>query len=520
MVDEEMGMPAKRELSMRQLRHLLRLHHGGVSAREIGRRLGVARSTVQDNLKRSAAAGLAWPLADDVTDDALELRLFGRAGKETGRRRRIEPDWAALARELKRPGVTMMILWEEYREINQDAYGYSRFCDLLRGFERRLSPVMRQHHVAGEKAFVDYSGKRIAIVDPMTGEIHEAEIFVGVLGASNLTYAEATWTQQLPDWTGAHVRMFRFFGGAPKLLVPDNLKSGVNKASFYDPEINRTYGAMAGHYSVGILPARPYKPRDKAKVEAGVRFAQTYILGRLRAQTFFSLAECNQAITLVMQRMNERTMRHLGLSRRELFEKIERAALNGLPAEDWEFAEWRRARVNLDYHIEVHDFLYSVPHALIRAEVEVRVTARTVEVFHRGQRVAAHQRRYMGRKHGTDPDHMPSSHRHYAEWTPDRFRRWAGKIGPNTEGLINAVLASRPHPEQGFRTCLGILRSYRGIDAARVEAVSARALELGVFNCKGVAALLARKPDDAAAKEGRLAPLLDHTNLRGPGYYN
>jgi transposase len=341
MVDEEMGMPAKRELSMRQLRHLLRLHHDGVSAREIGRRLGVARSTIQDNLKRAAAAGLAWPLADGVTDDVLELRLFGRAGVETGQRRRIEPDWAALARELKRPGVTMTILWEEYREINREGYGYSRFCDLLRGFERRLTPVMRQHHVAGEKAFVDYSGKRIGIVDPTTGEIREAEIFVGVLGASNLTYAEATWTQQLPDWTGAHVRMFRFFGGVPKLLVPDNLKSGVVKASFYDPEINRTYGAMAAHYSVAILPARPYKPRDKAKVEAGVRFAQTYILGRLRALTFFALAECNQAIALVMQRMNERPMRNLGLSRRELFERIEHTALKALPADDWEFAEWR-----------------------------------------------------------------------------------------------------------------------------------------------------------------------------------
>ena len=339
-------MPAKRELSMRQLRTLLRLRHDGVSAREIGRRLGVARSTIQDSLKRAAAAGLAWPLAADVTDDVLEQRLFGRAGVATGQRRRIEPDWAGLARELKRPGVTMMILWEEYREINQDGYGYSRFCDLLRGFERRLTPVMRQHHVAGDKAFVDYSGKRIGIIDPTTGEIREAEIFVGVLGASNLTYAEATWTQALPDWTGAHVRMFRFFGGAPKLLVPDNLKSGVAKASFYDPEINRTYGALAAHYSVGVLPARPYKPRDKAKVEAGVRFAQTYILGRLRALTFFSLAECNEAIKLVMQRMNERPMRHLGLSRRELFEKIEREALTALPAEDWEFAEWRRARVN------------------------------------------------------------------------------------------------------------------------------------------------------------------------------
>ena len=339
-------MPAKRELSMRQLRHLLRLHHDGVSAREIGRRLGVARSTIQDNLKRAAAAGLKWPLADDVTEEALELQLFGRAAIATGRRRRVEPDWAALARELKRPGVTMMILWEEYREVQPEGYGYSRFCDLLRGFERRLTPVMRQHHVAGEKAFVDYSGKRIGIADPTTGEIREAEIFVGVLGASNLTYAEATWTQQLPDWIGAHVRMLRFFGGAPKLLVPDNLKSGVNKASFYDPEINRTYGAMASHYSVGILPARPKKPRDKAKVEAGVRFAQTYILGRLRRLTFFSLAECNEAIALVMQRMNERPMRNLGLSRRELFEKIERDALIALPADDWEFAEWRRARVN------------------------------------------------------------------------------------------------------------------------------------------------------------------------------
>jgi transposase len=520
MFDEENGMPAKRELTMRQLRYLLRLHHDGVSAREIGRLLGVARSTIQDNLKRAAAAGLQWPLADDVTDEVLEQRLFGRAAIAAGQRRRIEPDWADLARELKRPGVTMMVLWEEYREAHREGYGYSRFCDLLRGFERRLTPVMRQHHVAGDKAFVDYSGKRIGIADPATGEIREAEIFVAVLGASNLTYAEATWTQQLADWTGAHVRMFRFFGGIPRLLVPDNLKSGVNKASFYDPEINRTYGAMAAHYSVGILPARPYKPRDKAKVEAGVRFAQTYILGRLRHQTFFSLAECNEAIGLVMQRMNGRPMRKLGVSRRELFETIERNALNKLPDEDWEFAEWRRARVNLDYHIEVHDFLYSVPHALIRAEVDVRVTARAIEIFHRGARVGVHQRRYMGARHGTDPDHMPASHWRYAEWTSDRFHRWAGKIGPNTEGLIAAVLASRRHPEQGFRTCLGILRLYRGVDPARAEAVSARALEIGALACKSVASLLARKRDRPAAKDAAQTTLFDHVNLRGPGYYH
>ena len=353
-----------------------------------------------------------------------------------------------------------------------------------------------------------------------TGEIREAEIFVAVLGASNLTYAEATWTQKLPDWTGAHVRMFRFFGGAPRLLVPDNLKSGVNKASFYDPEINRTYGAMASHYGVGVLPARPRKPRDKAKVEAGVRFAQTYILGRLRRQTSSRSPNATRPSRSSCRRMNERPMRKLGVSRRELFEKIEREALS-TPCRptDWEFAEWRRARVNLDYHIEVHDFLYSVPHALIRAEVDVRVTARTIEIFHRGQRVGLHQRRYMGRRHGTDPDHMPSSHRRYAEWTPDRFRRWAAKIGPNTEGLIVAVLASRPHPEQGFRTCLGILRSI----AASIRRAPKPSRPAPSKSARSIArASPLFSPASATAPPGTAAPatLFDHANLRGPGYYH
>jgi transposase len=518
--EEESGMPAMRELTMRQLRQMLRLHHDGVSAREIGRRLGLARSTIQDNLKRAAAVGLDWPLPAELTDDELERRLFLRPGIEPGQRRRTEPDWAALARELKRPGVNLMVLWEEYRDAHPAGYGYSRFCDLFREFERRLSPVMRQHHVAGDKVFVDYSGKKVTIVDPATGEIREAEIFVAVLGASNFTYAEATWTQSLPDWTGAHVRMFRFFGRVPRLLVPDNLKSGVHKASFYDPEINRSYGAMAAHYGVGVLPARPRKPRDKAKVEAGVRFVQTYILGRLRNQTFFSLAECNAAIKGVLDRMNDRPMRRLGVSRRELFESIERPALKPLPDADWEYAEWRLARVSLDYHVEVDGFYYSVPHALIRAEVDVRITARTIELFHRGQRVAAHQRRWGGPRHGTDPDHMPSAHRRYAEWTPERFRRWAAKIGPNTEGLIVAVLAHRPHPEQGFRTCLGILRLYRGIDPARAEAVSARAVGIGALTYKSVASIITHKLDKKNPQGAGQSTLFDHQNLRGPRYFN
>jgi transposase len=514
-------MPARRELTMRQLRQMLRLQHDGVSAREIARTLGVARSTIQDNIARAHAAGIGWPLPTEWSDEVLEERLFARSGVKPGRRRYSEPDWATLSRELKRPGVNLMVLWEEYRESHPTGYAYSRFCDLYREFERRLSPVMRQHHVAGDKVFVDYSGKKIAIVDPRTGEIRDAEIFIAVAGASNYTFAEATWTQALPDWIGAHVNMFRFFQGVPRLLIPDNLKSGVHKASFYDPEINRSYAMMAAHYGVGILPARPYRPRDKAKVEAGVRFAQTYILGRLRHQTLFSLADANSAIALVLERMNGHVMRRLGLSRSDLFASVERPALRPLPVTDYEFAEWRLTRVGIDYHVEAYGFYYSVPHALIRAQVDLRITSRIIEVFHRGQRVAVHERRFGGRRHGTDPDHMPSAHRRYAEWSPSRFQRWARSIGPNTEALVIAVLTNRPHPEQGFRTCLGVLRLFRGIAPARAEAVADRALAIGALTYKSVASILANNLDRASSPaDAESNSVIEHQNLRGPGYFH
>jgi len=520
-------MPAKRELTMRQIRQMLRLACDGVSTREIGRTLGAARSTIQDSLNRAKAAGLSWPLPGELSDDALEQRLFARAGVRRGFRRRVEPDWASLACELKRPGVNLIVLWEEYREAHPDGYGYSRFCDLFREFERRLSPVMRQHHPAGDKVFVDYSGKKLAIVDRDTGVVREAEIFVGVLGASNYTYAEVSWTQGLADWIGAHVRMFRNFGGVPRLVVPDNLKSGVHKASFYDPELNRSYGMMASHYGVGILPTRPRKPRDKAKVEAGVRLAQTYILGRLRRQTFFSLAEASTAVAGVLDRLNGHVMRRLGVSRRDLLETLDRPSLGALPEVDHEFAEWRLARVSLDYHVEVAGYFYSVPHGLIREQVDIRATARTVEVFHRGRRVAAHQRRYGGRRHGTDPDHMPSAHRRYAEWTPERFRRWGRSIGPSTEGLVLAILANRPHPEQGFRTCLGVLRLFKDLDPVRAEAVSARAVAIGALTYGSIASIIANKLDRRSpaarpdtTENPAAEPVVDHPNLRGPGYFH
>ena len=511
-------MPAKRELTMRQIRQMLRLHYERVGERQIARTLGIARSTVQDNLKRALKAGIAWPVPAELTDDVLEQQLFARGGVKPGRRRHEEPDWATLSRELKRAGVNLMVLWEEYRQAHPDGYGYSRFCDLYREFERKLSPVMRQHHVAGEKVFVDYSGKKLAIADPKTGEVRDAEIFVAVLGASNYTYAEATWTQTLPDWIGAHVRMFRFFGGATLVVVPDNLKSGVNKASFYDPEINRSYAKMAAHYGVTILPARPYRPRDKAKVEAGVRFAQSYILGRLRHQTFFSLEDANRAIEQVLKDMNSRVMRRLGLSRSGLFESVEKPALRPLPDSDYEYAEWKLARVAPDYHIEAEHYFYSVPHELLHAQVDVRITSRTIEVFHRSKRVATHARRYGGNRHDTLPEHMPSSHRRYAEWTPQRFEHWAATIGPNTQGLVIAILANRPHPEQGFRTCFGIMKLFRGIDRARAESVAARALAIGALNCKSIDSILKNNLDRAPAAAGSQTSI-EHPNIRGPRYF-
>ena len=513
----------KQRLTMRQIRELLRLKFGDskLSERAIALQLGVARSTVQDYVARISAAGLTWPLPDDLTDAVLNERLFGRPSTQTGLRRRIEPDWAGLAREMKRDGVNLLILWDEYRAVHPEGYGYSRFCELYREFERKLSPTMRQHHAAGDKVFVDFSGKTVPIVDPATGEVKAAELFVGVLGASCYTYAEATWSQKLPDWIGAHVRMFAHFGKVPRLLVPDNLKSAVHRPSFYDPEINQTYGRMADHYGVGILPARPYKPRDKAKVEAGVRVAQSYILGRLRNVTFFSLAECNHAIAEAMEQINGRVMRRLGVSRRDLFLAAELPAMRPLPAEPYEYAEWKRAKVSQDYHVEIEDFYYSVPHRLIGEDVQARITANTVEVFHQGGRVAVHVRlKGGGRRHVTQDDHMPSNHRFYGGWSEARFRRDAAAIGPNAEVLIIAVLASRRHPEQGFRSCLGILKRLRGIDRDRAEAACARAVEIGALSSKSLGSILDnnldRKPKGQPAAD---LPLF-HANIRGSGYYH
>ena len=516
-------MPAER-VTMRHAREIIRLKFSAsVPTREIARRLGVAPSTVRETLKRFDSAEVGWPLPDGMTDGALETALYANRRSKRGHRLHAEPEWPTVHRELKRKHVTLLILWDEYIAENPGGYSYSRFCELYRAFDAKLSPTMRQTHAAGERLFVDYAGDGVPVViDRLTGEIRKAQIFVAVLGASSFTFARATWTQALPDWIDAHVHAFKAIGGVPHLLVPDNTKTAVIKACLYDPQVNRTYAEMAAHYDTAILPARPRRPRDKAKVEQAVLIVERWLLGRLRHRTFYSLAEVNEAIGELLKHLNEeRPIRRLGVTRRQLLEDIDRPSLKALPAEPYVFSEWRVCRVGIDYHVDAGSHYYSVPYRFARAEVDVRLTVRTVEIFLKGERIAAHMRMSGNRKHTSIPEHMPSSHRRYAGWTIDRIRQDARLIGPATAALCELILEHRPHPEQGFRACLGIVRLSGPYGAARVEAAAERAIEIGARTYGSVKSILDnnldRRPAQKRAADG--TPIL-HPNIRGPRYYN
>ena len=512
-------MPMER-LPMRKIRDVLRLHHdGGLSERRIAASLGIGHGTAGEYIRRARDAGLRWPLPEGLSDEELERLLFPRAPDIPANHKPL-PDWPAVHREFRKPGVTLSLLWEEYRAVHREGYGQSRFCELYREWEGRLSPTMRQHHVAGEKTFVDYAGQTAEVIDGATGEVREAQIFVAVLGASSYTYAEATWTQSLPDWIGAHTRAFDYFGGVTAQVVPDNLKSGVAKACFYDPEVNRTYAGMAAHYGTAVIPARPRKPRDKAKVEVAVQVVERWILARLRNRRFFSLAELNAAIAELLERLNTRVTRHLGTSRRRLFEDLERPLLRPLPTEPYVYAEWKHCTVGLDYHVEIARHYYSVPHTLLRQKVEARITARTVEIFHKGRRIACHMRGSGNRRHTTVREHMPSAHRRFADWTPEKLRRQATAVGPDTGALIDIILRERPHPEQGFRSCLGILRLGKAHGTDRLEAACTRALAIGARSYGSVASILRNNLDRRKPKRAADGPAIDHPNIRGSDYFH
>lgn len=511
-------MPQER-LSMRKIHEVLRLKwESKLSNRSIAHSCGISPTTVSEYVRRAQAAGLSWPLPDALDEDQLYQMLFPKPAPPS-ERVITEPDWRTIHTELRRKSVTRRLLWLEYREAHPGGYGYSYFCELYRLWARKLDPPMRLSHKAGEKMFVDYAGQTVRIVNPKTGEIREAHIFVAVLGASNYSYSEAQWAEDLPNWIGGHVRALAFFGGVPEIITPDNLKAGVKHPSRYEPDINPTYLDMAQHYGTVVLPTRVRRPKDKAKVEVGVLVVERWILARLRNRTFFGLAELNHAIRGLLEEINDRTMEHLGKSRREFFEGLDRPALKPLPAEPYQFAIWKKAKVSIDYHVEFDKHYYSVPHRLIGEKVFIRAAERTVEVFHKHCRVASHPRSRTRGRHTTQAEHMPANHRHYAEWSPDRFLRWAEEIGPQTRTLIEAALASRRHPQQAYRTCLGILGLAKRFTKERLEAASGRALASGIRSYRGIKNILDTGLDQVPLEEPISTPLDPHANIRGSSYY-
>ena len=514
---------AAERLSMRHVREILRYRFAeGLGHKAISYRVGAAPSTVRETLRRASVAGLGWPLGEEINDAVLEGLLYKAAGTKTGHRRAAEPDWAFVHRELKRKHVTLQILWDEYIERHPDGYRYSRFCDLYRGWAANLPVTMRQNHGAGEKLFVDYAGDTVPVViDRLTGKTRAAHLFVAVLGASSLSYAEARWGETLADWLECHVHALEAIGGVPALLIPDNAKVAVIKACLYDPQVNRSYAEMAAHYGSAVLPARPRRPRDKAKVEAAVRIVERWLLGRLRHRVFYSLADVNAAIGELLTELNERrVLRRVGRTRRQLFEEIDQPALEPLPAERYVYAEWRIRRAGLDYHVEIDRHYYSVPWRFAREQVEARITANTVELFRKGERIAAHRRASGNGKHTTVPEHMPSAHRRFADWTIERISREASAIGSDAALLVEKILAERPHPEQGFRACLGIIRLAKGFGRERVNAACARALEIGARTYGSVRSILDNRLDQASAPRTASAKPIDHPNIRGPRYYH
>jgi transposase len=506
---------------MRKIKEVLRLKwERGLSNRAIAVSCTIGETTVREYLRRAVRAGLCWPLPESLDDSALEQLLFSASSSEP-MEQRPTPRWEDVHQELKRKGVTLYLLWREYKESHPDGYQYSQYCEHYRRWSKDLDVWMRQSHKAGEKMFVDYAGQTMPVICSSTGEVRNAQVFVAVLGSSNFTYVEAAWTQSLPEWVMAHSRAFAFFQGCPALVVCDNLRSAVSKACRYEPDINPTYHALARHFGVGVLPARPSKPRDKAKVENGVLNVERQILAPLRNRTFFSLMELNQALRERLEQYNDRPFQRIEGSRRTLFESVDKPALKPLPKDVYEYAEWKNARVNVDYHIEADDHYYSVPYEFARRQVEVRLTVTTVEVFCCGQRIASHMRSPQQGRHSTVTGHMPQAHQAQHGWTPERFQDWAQKFGAATVEVVVNILGSREHPEQGYRPCLGLLRLGKSFGAQRLEAACVRAVANQSPTYGSVKSILEKGLDEQPPMEPtEPAPLIEHPNIRGPRYFH
>lgn len=512
---------ARKRMSMRKIKEVLRLRFEvGLSYDAIGQSCNIGHTTVGEYLRRAKDAGLTWPLPEDVDDASLEKLLYFRS-PDPALKRPI-PDWGYVHKELKKKGVTLFLLWQEYKETYPDGYEYSWFCRSYKEWSGKIDPAVRFNHRAGEKLFVDYAGHTIPIIDKSTGEIRQAQVFVATLGASNYTYAEATWTQSLPDWITSHTRAFKYLGGVPEVIVPDNLKAGIHKSCRYEPDLNPTYQDMASHYGCAVIPARVRSPKDKAKVETGVKTVEQWILARLRNIRFFTLSELNKTIGGLLEELNARPFQKMEGTRRGMFEYLDRPALKPLPNDSYIYAEWKRARPHIDYHIEVCGFYYSVPCQLAKKKMEVRITRNTIEIFFKGKRVASHQRSYdPSKRYTTVREHMPKSHQRYLNWTPQRIIRWASKTGEATARTMKMIMKNRAHPQQGFRSCMGIMSLGREYGEGRLEAACARALTIGSPSYKSIQAILKKGLDRLPPQKEipQQSSFITHSNIRGPRYY-
>lgn len=509
---------------MRKIREVLKLRYeSGLNNREIAMSVDISASTVSTYLSRAKMFDVTWPLPVSMSDAELYARLFPQESNPK-KLNRPTPDLSWVHRELKRKGVTLLLLWYEYRSQHPDGYGYSRFCEMYRDFSCKLSPSMRITHHAGEKLFVDYSGLTVPWVDKKTGVLHKAEIFVAVLGASNYTFVEAAESQSLRHWISAHIRAFEFFGGVTTCIVPDNLKSGVTQPHLYDPDTNFTYQEMANYYNVAVIPARVRSPKDKSKVEVGVQGIQRWILAPLRDCTFFSIAEINAAIAPLLQAYNARPFQQLVGSRYSQFLEIERPTLKSLPSHRYQFAYWKRAKAGIDYHVTIEKHHYSIPWRYLGELIDVRIGDRTIECFLNNKRIALHQRSFKP-GHTTQNEHMPKAHQDYVTWTPERLYRWAQSIGPYTAQLINEVIGLHKIPQQGYRACLGILRLSKKYGKERLENAAIRGLHIGAIRYKNIESILKNGLDkQPLLKPASISAAADitnhHENVRGANYYH
>jgi len=505
---------------MHKIREILRLSwQCGRSNREIAQSCAISHTAVNDYLGKAKLAEISPDSFEKMSDEEITQKIQAM-GSKSERQTRPQPDWMHVHKELQKKSVTLQLLWQEYKDIHPDGYQVSQFCDYYRCWQKRLNLSMRQTHKAGEKLFVDYAGQTIPVVERETGEIRKAEVFVAVLGASNYTYSEATWDQSLASWLGSHIRAMEYFGGVPEIIVPDNLKSGVAKACRYEPDINRSYAELARHYSCVVIPARVRRPKDKAKVEVGVQVVERWILAALRNRTFFSLAEVNAAIAELLEKLNQRSFKKMKGSRKSLFEEIEKPVLRPLPMERYVLSEWKKARVNIDYHVELKEHYYSVPYQLVGQEVEICYTPTTVEIFHKHKRIASHQHSNRPRQHTTVSLHMPKSHRDYQAWSPSRMIAWAGKSGKATACVVKTILERRYHPEQGYRSCRGIMRLGRHYSLSRLDAACHRAVALGAYSYQSIRSILEKGLDSQPNTDAPKQPVIeDHEHIRGKAYY-